>query len=88
MGVAKLSAGSYADALKDADSYIKSNGDDADGHLLRAEIEQKLGNTAEARTSATTALRHYRIDNDTSGAAEAQKVLDGLGGASAPATQR
>ncbi|HEY6325604.1 MAG TPA: tetratricopeptide repeat protein [Candidatus Cybelea sp.] len=85
LGIAQLNLGAYPAALAQADRYITNNVDDPDGHLLRAQIEVKLGNTAEARTSATNALRHYRIVNDESGAAKAQALLDSLGASSTPA---
>ena len=58
--------------------------EDGDGYLLRGQIEAKLGNAVEARTSATTALKYYRVVNDTDGAAKAQSFLDGLGAAASP----
>jgi tetratricopeptide (TPR) repeat protein len=79
LAVANLNRGAYADALKAIDAYIQSDVDDPDGQLIRATIEVKLGNAAAARASATTALKHYMIGNDRSGAAKAQAILDSLG---------
>jgi tetratricopeptide (TPR) repeat protein len=81
LAIAFMGKGSYADALKAIDGYIQSDADDADGHLIRASIEAKLGNASEARISATNALKHYMIDNDQTGAAKAQALLNALGGA-------
>ena len=86
LALAFVGKGSYADALKAIDRYIQSDADDADGHLIRASIEAKLGNSSEARISATNALKHYMIDNDQTGAAKAQAVLNALNGAT-PAPQ-
>lgn len=73
LAIAQLSSGAYAEALTDIDRYIKTNVDDGDGHILRAAIEAKLGNAAEARASAMTALRHFEIVNDQNKAAKAQR---------------
>ena len=81
LALAFMGKESYADALKAIDGYIQSDADDADGHLIRASIEAKLGNASEARISATNALKHYMIDNDQTGAAKAQAVLNSLNGA-------
>lgn len=86
LALAGFKSGTYADALTAVDRYIKANADDGDGHLLRAQIEVKLGNAAEARASATTAVRHYRIDNDQDAATKAQALLDSLGSAAAPSS--
>ncbi|HEY2555156.1 MAG TPA: tetratricopeptide repeat protein, partial [Candidatus Cybelea sp.] len=81
LALAFMGKGSYGDALKAIDGYIQSAADDADAHLIRAAIEAKLGNSSEARLSATNALKHYMIDNDQSGAKRAQALLNGLNGA-------
>lgn len=76
--LARANAGDYTDGLDDVDRYLHVRIDDADAYLLRARIQIGLGNRKEAQTAATDALRHYRIDNDEAGAAQAQAVLDGL----------
>lgn len=67
-------------ALSDINTYIAKNADDADGYMVRARIEKSQGHAEDARRDATQALRHYRIDNDTDGAANAQQFLDSLSG--------
>ncbi|HMF28859.1 MAG TPA: tetratricopeptide repeat protein, partial [Candidatus Cybelea sp.] len=84
LALAQFNLGSYPSALTEIEAYIPDNGDDGDGHLLRAQIEFKLGNAGEARTSASTALKQYRVANDVDGAAKAQKFLDSLGSAPPP----
>lgn len=84
LATAYFHTGAYTMALNDVDQYVKEEVDDGDGHLLRAQIEAKLGNSAEARASAATALKHYRIDNDNDGAAKVQQFLDSLGAAASP----
>lgn len=83
LALAFMGKGSYPDALNAIDGYIQSDADDADGHLIRASIEAKLGNSSQARISATNALKHYKIDNDQTGAAkaQAQALLNALDGA-------
>jgi tetratricopeptide (TPR) repeat protein len=88
LAVARLNGHSYAGALQDVDRYITADRDDPDGYLLRAQIELGLGNKDEARTSATDALRHYRIDNDQAGATRAQALIDGIAGKAVPGTRR
>jgi tetratricopeptide (TPR) repeat protein len=76
---ALMAQGAYPDALRTVDLYIQSDVDDADGHFMRAQIEEKLGDADQARISATNAQRHYMIVNDQAGAAKAQALLDSLG---------
>ena len=76
---ALMAQGAYPDALRAVDLYIESDVDDADGHFMRAQIEEKLGDADQARISATNAQRHYMIVNDQAGAAKAQALLDSLG---------
>jgi hypothetical protein len=45
---------------------------------LLARIKLAQGQKDAAREAATTALKHYRIDNDDEGAGRAQKFLDSL----------
>jgi tetratricopeptide (TPR) repeat protein len=75
---ARAGGGDYAAALEDVDHYLQAHGDDADAYLLRARIEMGIGKRKEAQTDANDALRHYRIESDEAGAAEAQRFLDGL----------
>jgi tetratricopeptide (TPR) repeat protein len=85
--MARANSGLYGAALKDVDRYLNVHGDDADGYLLQAQINVGLGRPADAKASATDALRHYRIDNDEAGAAKAQALLDALQSGS-PTTSR
>jgi tetratricopeptide (TPR) repeat protein len=78
LALSRFKNGDLTEALSEDERYIQMKSDDGDGYLLRAQIEQKMGNTAQAKTSATDALRHYRIANDTNGAAKAQALLDSL----------
>ena len=68
----------YGGSLADIDAYVAKFPDDGDGFYQRALIEQHAGKIELAKTDATEALRHYRIDNDTDGAAKAQKLIDDL----------
>lgn len=68
----------YGGSLADIDAYVAKFPDDGDGFYQRALIEQHAGKIELAKTDATEALRHYRIDNDTDGAARAQKLIDEL----------
>jgi len=76
--LAQFNLGSYPTALTEIEAYVTQNTDDGDGHFLRAQIESKLGNAGEARESASTALKQYRVANDVDGEAKAQKFLDSL----------
>jgi len=79
LAVARLNNGDYDEGLRNIDSYIAAKSDDGDGYYVRAQIELKLGNRAEAKASAQDALRHYRIDGDQTGAQKAQDLLDSIG---------
>ena len=82
--VARLNEQKPSQALDDINVYIAHNADDAEAHLLRAEIQQQLHDLSAARADATDALRHFRIDNDEDGAARAQRLLDALSGSPTP----
>ena len=81
LALSYLENGDYTSALGQADSYVEAKSDDGDGYLVRARIKVKLGKPADAKEDANTALRHYRIVNDSDGAAKAQALLDSLNGA-------
>ena len=80
--IARYHQGKNEPALVDINGWVKGNVDDAGGYYVRALIEKQLGDLAKAKTDATTAVRHYLIDNDTAGAAKAQLLLDELNGKS------
>ncbi len=63
-------------ALSDINAYVKANPDDGDGYMVRARIDYQLHDLAAAKADGTTALKHYRIDNETDSITEAQQFLD------------
>jgi tetratricopeptide (TPR) repeat protein len=79
LAFAQYNNGDYQEGLRNIQAYIAEKGDDGDGYYVRAQIQLKLGNRNEAKASAQEALRHYRIDNDDSGAKKAQALLDSIG---------
>lgn len=78
LALARLNAGQYADGLKNIDVYIAAKADDGDGYYVRAQLQMKLGNAAEAKTAAQEALKQYRVDSDQSGIQQAQALIDSL----------
>ena len=76
--IALLNLGKELQALADINKYLKSNADDPDAYLVRAQIATKMNNVAAAKVDATAALHRYQVGGDTNGAARAQKFLDEL----------
>ena len=64
--------------MSDINYYITAHADDGDGYLARARVEYQLHNLAAAKDDGATALRRYRIVNDTDAMTVAQKFLDDL----------
>lgn len=78
LALCALNANSYNEAVSEVDAYLLKNAGDADGLLLRAKAELRLGNRDAAKYDAGQALHQYQVGNDTDGTANAQSVLDSI----------
>jgi tetratricopeptide (TPR) repeat protein len=67
-----------AGAMSDINYYISRYADEGDGYMVRARVEYQTHDLAAAKDDGATALRRYRIVNDTDSMAVAQKFLDDI----------